>query len=268
MIRFDRFPGGTCFALTLSYDDGRDHDRRLVEIMNKYGIKGSFHLNSSRIGAVENCVTPEEMPELYKNHEISCHGVYHYSVNTLPPQNVILELLEDRKALENIAGYPVRGMSYANGGYSDEAISALKNCGIVYSRTTAATHGFGIPEDFMKWHPTCHHRDCIEDGKRFLAAIERGYVPFLRVFYVWGHSYEFANENNWELIEEFCKMMSGNDKIWYATNIEIYEYIMAQKALIISADNTIVRNPTDITVWFSKKGVTYSVKPGETIKID
>ena len=38
MDQFLRFPGFRLKALTLSYDDGTIHDRRLVEIMKKYGI--------------------------------------------------------------------------------------------------------------------------------------------------------------------------------------------------------------------------------------
>ena len=40
------FPGGKHKALTMSYDDGRTQDRRLIEIFNQNGIKGTFHLNS------------------------------------------------------------------------------------------------------------------------------------------------------------------------------------------------------------------------------
>ncbi len=43
------------------------------------------------------------------------------------------------------------------------------------------------------------------------------------MMYVWGHSYEFTNQNNWELMEDFCKLVGGRDDIWYATNIEIVD---------------------------------------------
>ena len=47
------FPGGKHKVLTMSYDDGRDSDVRLVGIFNQYGIKGTFHLNSGRaVGAL------------------------------------------------------------------------------------------------------------------------------------------------------------------------------------------------------------------------
>ena len=41
-----RFPGGLAKALTFSYDDGVEQDIRLVEILDKYGMKGTFNLNS------------------------------------------------------------------------------------------------------------------------------------------------------------------------------------------------------------------------------
>ena len=37
------FPGGKAKALTMSYDDGKLEDIRLLEILNKYVIKGTFN---------------------------------------------------------------------------------------------------------------------------------------------------------------------------------------------------------------------------------
>ena len=51
MIRdvFMRFPGGAAKVFTLSYDDGIIYDRPLVEMFNKYHVKGTFNLNSDGI---------------------------------------------------------------------------------------------------------------------------------------------------------------------------------------------------------------------------
>ena len=43
---FMRFPGGAYKVVTLSYDDNVEEDVRLVEIMKKHGLKGTFNLNS------------------------------------------------------------------------------------------------------------------------------------------------------------------------------------------------------------------------------
>ena len=87
------------------------------------------------------------------------------------------------------------------------------------------------------------------------------------MFYLWGHSYEFEGNNNWEVIEEFAEFMSGRDDIWYATNIEIYDYQAAFKQLLFSMDGKIVTNPTAYELWFFLNGEEYSIKPGETKKI-
>ena len=41
-----RYPLGKTKAVTLSYDDGTRHDIKLIDIMTKYGIKGTFNINT------------------------------------------------------------------------------------------------------------------------------------------------------------------------------------------------------------------------------
>ena len=50
---FMRFPGGRAKALTLSYDDGVVQDIRLIDIMRRHGLKGTFNINSE-------CYAPED----------------------------------------------------------------------------------------------------------------------------------------------------------------------------------------------------------------
>ncbi|MEE1043747.1 MAG: hypothetical protein UH854_07255, partial [Clostridia bacterium] len=93
-----------------------------------------------------------------------------------------------------------------------------------------------------------------------------GHIP--RLFYMWGHSFEFDNKNNWDLLDKICEKLGGHDDIWYATNIEICEYVKAYNSLVYSADASVVYNPTLYTIWFESDGKLYSIKPGETIHID
>ena len=88
-----------------------------------------------------------------------------------------------------------------------------------------------------------------------------------RLFYLWGHSYEFERNKNWELLDDICKKLAGRDDIWYATNIEIYNYVQAYNALVYSADSKIVYNPTLFDIWFDIDGVLYCLKSGETLKL-
>jgi len=257
------FPEGKMKALTFSYDDGREYDRRLVSILNENGLKGTFHLNSGKFDC-EGYVTAAEVPGLYAGHEVSCHGVEHKFPTALDAHRWNIEIGDDRRALEKISGQLVRGMSYAFGDYSDSVIDVAKANGLKYARTTKATKNFWLPADFMQWHPTCHHNDMLSLAERFLTMA--GYFE-LPVFYVWGHSYEFGIPDEWEDIEKFAKLMAGKDDVWYATNLEICDYVSAVRAQEYSADGKIIRNPTAQTVWFEADGGLVSVEPGEVKEI-
>ena len=265
MIDFNVFKYGKKYALTMSFDDGA-YDDKLTEIFNNYKIKGTFHLNLSSESFKNSDITPDMLHERYKGHEISCHGCLHKTLTYLPVQQLYSEIFENRRVLEEFAGYPVIGHSYANGKYSDEVISALKSMGIVYSRTTKNTGDFALPNDFMKWHPTCHYKQCMEYGRKLLDSMH-GYFGYPKLLYVWGHGHELEHNSHWGMMDEFCSMMSENESIWYATNIEIYNYITAQRRLVISADESMVFNPSSMEIWFAKDDNIYSAAPGQMLNL-
>ena len=264
------YPQGKRFALTFSYDDGQYFDRQLVDIFNRYGMKATFHLNSGRLGSTgaggELFVGRDEVKTLYAGHEVACHGVEHCCCANLTKQQMLQELLDDRKELERITGGLVQGLSYAYGVYSEDFETVASVVGLKYSRTVNSTHGFGVPVKFLEWHPTCHHGDprLMELGRDLLNSPEWREIPLM---YVWGHSFEFGRGNNWEIIEEFCKLMQGHEEIWYATNMEICDYVGAMRGLVFSADGRKVYNPSLISVWVKEKGAVLELKPGELVEL-
>ena len=260
IIKFNRFYGGVSHCLTMSYDDGVPEDARLLEIFNKNGIKGSFHLNS---GNIFSRYPEETLAKVYAGHEISCHMASHPFPVDQPDMAVLLEIQQDRRVLERAAGYVVRGMSYPFGNYDKRVIALLRAAGIEYSRTTRATNGYTLPEDFLEWHPTCHHNGGIVEKFADFITADRWGRP--KLFYVWGHSYEFPRDNNWDMMEEFCRLAGNRDDIWYATNIEIVDYVNAQKALRFSAECDKVYNPSFTDVWFTVNGETVCCKAGTGI---
>ena len=87
-------------------------------------------------------------------------------------------------------------------------------------------------------------------------------------FYLWGHSYEFEACKNWNVIEEFAEKVSGKPDIWYATNIEIYDYVTAFRSLVFSADGTRVYNPTLIDLYYETEKRLYRIPSGQTAAIE
>ncbi|SDC23988.1 Polysaccharide deacetylase [Paenibacillus sp. UNCCL117] len=253
------YPGGKHKALTLSYDDGRTADRRLVSILNRSGIKGTFHLNSGLFGAGDR-LTEEEALQLYAGHEVSAHTLTHPTIARCSKEQLVYEFTEDRKNLERIFGYTVRGMSYPNGSFNRQIKEMLPYLGIEYARVVETTGTFAMPDDWLEWKPTCHHkRDLMKLAETFIGLHKQQY---LYLMYVWGHSYEFDNDDNWELIEQFCEYAGGRDDIWYATNMEIYDYVQAFRQLKFSASQEFVWNPGASSVWLSVDGQPVEAKGG------
>ena len=258
------FPGGKHKALTMSYDDGRIQDRRLVRLFNEYGIRGTFHLNSGKLGE-ENRVSPEEINDLYRGHEIACHTVTHPTIARCPLPEAAQEVLEDRRALEKITGSPVRGMSYPNGSYSREIVDLLPACGIRYSRITGNSEAFTLPQDPYRWQATCHHNHrLLELGDQFLQLYKKQY---LYLMYVWGHSYEFDDRDNWDLMEDFCRKMGGRDDIWYCTNIELMDCLDGFARLQFTADNDCVYNPSAGDCWIAVNDAPVRIPGGQTVRL-
>ena len=266
-ILFNAFPGGANRALTFSYDDGVCQDRRLVEIFNRHGMKGSFHLNAGLLGRKPRHLDAEEIASLFAGHEVSAHSCTHPFLDHIPLAAVVQQMLTDRRLLESLVGYPVRGMSYPYGTTNDAVVKELGALGIEYSRTTKATRSFDLPEEPLRWHPTCHHNhDIASIGTEFHTRGDR-YGNRQHLLYVWGHSYEFDNDQNWEMIEAFCASMANHPRTWYATNIQILDYLAAQAGLRFSVECDIVHNPSAIPVWLTADGQLREIAPGATVSL-
>ncbi len=267
------FPGGRFKALTMSYDDGYTEDEKLVAIFNQYGIKGTFNLNSGMFEETyrgHKRVPKERIPELYKGHEVATHGYTHSTIARCPLAEAAKDILRDREELEAVTGNLVRGHAYPNGSYNTEIKVLLKQLGIAYGRVAESSpqgrNPYALPDDPMEWYPTCHHSapDLMERGKWL---IEDQKSWHLKLMYVWGHSFEFAEGNNWEIIEDFCKLMSGHDDIWYATNIEIIDYMEVLNRLCFSADGRCVYNPSVQSAWLQVNGEQIVEVPGGEITV-
>lgn len=221
-------------ALTFSYDDGVSQDIQLIEILNKYGLKSTFNLNSGLLGQERTLVTngvevnhhrikAEDIRYVYEGHEIAGHTITHARLPECSKEEIIREVEEDRLFLSELAGYEVEGMAYACGGVnnSDEVAQIIKeNTGVRYARTITATGNYEPQENLYRFNPTVFHINMDEMfalGETFLKL--KPEKP--QIFYVWGHSYEFDAFDSWGRFEEFCRMMSGHSDIFYGTNREV-----------------------------------------------
>lgn len=226
---------GKMKAVTFSYDDGVTQDRRLVELFNRYGLKATFNLNSGLLGKQgeleingtpirHDKIAPDEVRALYDGHEVAVHTLTHPNLTTLPEEEIIRQVEEDRKALSKLAGYEVTGMAYPCGGTNHNGYVAKvirEKTGVRYSRTITSCYSFLPQENLYQFYPTVHHTEWDEMfalGRKFLDLQPQT----SQIFYIWGHSYELDYGDTWGRFEDFCRLISGDDDIFYGTNREVF----------------------------------------------
>lgn len=232
--------GGKNKAITFSYDDGVEQDRWLVDVMNTYGLRGTFNINSGRFGqrgqigchgaVVPHCMmTAEEVAHIYIGHEVAGHSLTHPTLTDLPDEEVLRQVEVDRQRLETVTGRPVVGFAYPNGGRDRRVMEVMATgTGIQYARTVEATGGFALPEDPLAFHPTVYHLDwekMLSLAETFLAA--EAEEPML--FTIWGHSYELDCHPDWKpRFAKFCKRISGRPDVAYLTNGQALQSLLSR----------------------------------------
>lgn len=224
-------------ALTFSFDDGVLQDIKLIEIFNKYGIKGTFNLNSARLGTFgtvpyangtkigrHDKVCPQDVKSVYDGQEVAVHTLVHPALCTLDDISVIYQVETDRKILSDLCGYEVVGMAYPGGPpNNDKRVQKLikEHTGVKYARSYPSTHTFELPKNLYEIESSVYfqHPDkMFELGQEFLNL--KTETP--KLFYIWGHSYELDQDKiSWERFEEFLKMMSNKTDIFYGTNKQV-----------------------------------------------
>lgn len=220
-------------AVTFSFDDGVSQDVGAIKILDNYGLKATFNLNSERFGinfrtvagALRETLRADVIKETYKNHEVAVHTLSHPCLPDQTEETIIHQVDQDRKNLETLVGYPVRCMAYPCGGVNnDDRVAEIirKNTPIRFSRTITSTYAFDLQENLLRFNPTVH----MSQSKKLFELVEE----FLaletdkpQLLYIWGHTYEFDEGGlTWEDFEKVCQMLSGKGDIFYGTNSEVF----------------------------------------------
>ena len=255
------FPGFRTKAFTMSFDDGIDTDIRMASIMKKYGVKGTFNLNSG-LFSPEGTVKPEgrdaipltvsQAKELVSDpsFEIASHGYCHHALGHIGGADALFDILNDRLKLEQTFGRLVRGFAYPFSSYNDDVKEMLRLSGFVWARGDKRKTDFLLPreDEWYDWKGI-HQMDgeLPELLDRFVKEPNLYYHG--QLLYVWAHTYEFEHDGSWDRIEGVFKKLSECGEIWYATNTEIYDYVKAFRGLVYYADMKRAYNPSVLDVY-------------------
>ena len=221
--------------LIVSFDDNTTHDRKAVELLNKYNIKGTFFINSGTLNS-PGYLAKEELDTLFIGHEIASHTVNHPNLKELTHQGIKYQILEDIENLKVYSKQDVKGFAYPFK-HNKKVKDMVKECGVLYARTEKGTKKFDRPTDFLEWNPTMHFTGLAWDANDF-ERLEKGFKFMLdkledfledynsELLHIWMHSWEFKdNKDHWDMLERFFRLVSNEDELESVTCIEYYQKV-------------------------------------------
>ena len=202
-------------SFVFAIDDGTIFDKKVIAIFNKYGIKATFNLNSGLQDFVwfkdwleVRRLKLEENKSIYEGHEVASHSLTHPFLTSLSDEDVYREVKEDVDNLKNIFKRDITSFSFPFDGYDERTISIIKNTGITHIILPSIDDSFRYPVD------TCHIKvtswnidDALEKVQGFIKDKQA------EIFIYLSHSYDYEFDNNYDKLEELCKIVSGNKDI-------------------------------------------------------
>lgn len=265
------YPQGCHKAFNVTYDDGILQDVRLVELLNKYGMKGTFNLNSELMknefewtheyGMVIKRLPVEKALSIYDGHEVASHTLTHPCMYDLSENQIMYEMAEDKKNLKKLFGKEIYGFAVPFDYYDEKIAKCVKNCGFEYGRCSLESYSYKPNADAYYWSAGIFHlspgfQDFVEG---FFQTDEE-----LAVCQIVGHAYDLDTEDMWDEMESIFQRIRADKDILPMTTIEMVHYLKAMRNTIISENE--IRNYSDLDLWFEVHGDKVVVKPGEVLK--
>lgn len=197
----------------LSFDDGTIWDRRFVELLNRYGVKCTFNLNSGLEDFVWQYedrfpIRRQHLAETvaqYRGHEVASHSLHHHWLNTLTPPQISREIGEDCKALKALFGLEEIGFGVPFTACGEREIKIIRKF-VRYIRLSAFSDSFALPED--PYHIPIHGLYNDPDIREKIARFAENKLED-SLFVMAGHSYEFEVLDHWEYIEDLLKYIKS-----------------------------------------------------------
>lgn len=195
-----------------SWDDGREQDLRLAELLRKYMIPAIFYIPS-------NCdLNQKEILSIAKDFQIGGHTVNHSpDMKLLNEEQTRYEVEDNRKWLRELTKQEVTSFCYPRGRFNDMTKRVVEEAGYTEARTTKVLYVERNIEDRFETNTAIHvYPNRTEyEGKSWLELAKQLYYKAGEVegvFHLWGHSWEVDKFGLWEELEEFFKFIDKDRK--------------------------------------------------------
>lgn len=225
--------------VTSSWDDGQEVDLKLVKLLDKYHVMGTFYVTESYKDPLEK----SSLIEIAKKHEVGAHTLTHVDLAKIPASEAIREIQGSKDYLEELLGIPIEMFAYPFNSYSPEIKEAVKKAGFLAART--CNHGdIKRSNDLYEWPITLHASNSSPrvtfniwrknhiSARSLLDWPDRARLLFDKalmiggIYHIWAHGYEFEYRNEWDKLESLIKYISERKNVRYMTNGQICDMFL------------------------------------------
>ncbi|MBQ3011745.1 MAG: polysaccharide deacetylase family protein [Oscillospiraceae bacterium] len=260
------YPNGKKKAFVLTYDDGVLQDVRLVLLLNRYGLKGTFNLNSllmerefvwhhEKIGAVRR-LPLSVAAHLYEGHEVASHSCTHPDLQGMSRDGLLYELGHDKYLLEQLVKQPVLGFGVPFDYYDDVVADVARQLGFRYARGSEETCSYAPNADAFHQNAGMFHLS--EGLEQFVEGFFTADEELASCIIV-GHSYDLDAEQLWETMESMFARVAADENVLSMTHLEYVEYLQAMEQAEMYGKTII--NRSDRPLWFEIDGKICRVDP-------
>src|SRR5690348_6493289 len=117
---------GTSVITTTSWDDGNPLDFRIAEMLERYGLTGTFYVPRR---ADTKVMSTAQIQELSKRFEIGAHTLDHVRLHNLPDTEARRQLSASRLWIEEVTGRECRIFCFPGGQYRRSQLPLLRETG-------------------------------------------------------------------------------------------------------------------------------------------
>ncbi|MBU2159107.1 polysaccharide deacetylase family protein [Patescibacteria group bacterium] len=226
------------FTFTTSWDDGDKNDLRIADLLDRYGMRGTFYIAKSQ----KNRLSEEDILALSKQQEIGAHTLTHADLPLLTKEEKIHEIQGSKEWLESVTGNSVHFFCYPYGRVDEETREVVATLGFKAARSSVKTLGTKPTDPYMLPVTTMTYRAPYTPITKMLLiagvtpASNSGWEVLVReklekvaadegYFHLWGHSWEIEKLKLWSSLEMFLKEVSLRKDVLYVSNGELADKV-------------------------------------------
>lgn len=222
--------------VTTSWDDGSISDLKLAELLEQYGVKGTFYIPRFY---PSSSLQKKHLRMIDEKFEVGAHTLNHVDLPLMQLKDAKREIEGSKTYLEELLGHRINMFCYPKGRYNRH-IKKLVSCAGFVAARTCNFGDFNLPGDPYEWHITLHASNGSplitlktwlgsrisvrsladwEDRAKLLfdLALQKG-----GIFHLWGHSWEIEKNNELLKLERVLRYISEPKDACYMSNGDVF----------------------------------------------